>query len=137
MKSRLILTSLGLVALAGCGAFGPPRDPPHMPTSPNYSLAAPPAQLPAADGVAQRLMQNAPPIRQWWKEYQSEELDSLVEEALADSPSLAAAQSNLKAAREELRSQIGNSMLPSVDLVASPNRERALGIPVLPQETFL
>src|SRR5580700_3188835 len=137
MKSRLILTSLGLVALAGCGAFGPPRDPPHIPTSPNYSLAAPPAQLPAGDGGAQRLMQNAPPIRQWWKEYQSEELDSLVEEALAGSPSLAAAQSNLKAAREALRSQIGNSMLPSVDLVASPNRERALGIPVPTQETFL
>jgi NodT family efflux transporter outer membrane factor (OMF) lipoprotein len=137
MKSRLILTSLGLLALAGCGAFGPPRDPPHIPTSPNYSLAAPPPQLPAGEGGAQRLVQNAPPIRQWWKEYQSEELDSLVEEALAGSPSLAAAQSNLKAAREALRSQIGNSMLPSVDLVASPNRERALGIPVPTQETFL
>jgi NodT family efflux transporter outer membrane factor (OMF) lipoprotein len=137
MQSSLILTSCLGMALAGCGAFGPPRDPPHIPTSPNYSLAAAPAQLPAAEGVAQRLMQNAPPTPQWWKEYQSEELDALVEEALANSPSLAAAQSNLKAAREALRGQIGNSMMPSVDLVASPNRERALGIPVLPQESFI
>ena len=137
MKLRLILaTSIG-VALAGCGAFGPPRDPPHIPTSANYSLTAPPAQLPTVDGVGQQLVENAPPIRQWWKEYHSAELDALVEEALANSPSLAAAQSNLKAAREALRSQIGNSLVPSVDLVASPNRERALGIPVLPQETFL
>ena len=136
MQSRLILTtSLGL-ALAGCGAFGPPRDPPHIATSANYSVAATPTQLPAADGVAQQL-QSAPPIPQWWKEYQSAELDSLVEEALANSPSLAAAQSNLKAAREALRSQIGNSLVPSVDLGLSPNRERALGIPVLPQETFI
>ena len=137
MKSRLILTIALAVALAGCGAFGPPRDPPHIPTSPNYSLAAPPAQLPTADGVAQQLAQNAPPIRQWWKEYQSEELDSMVEEALANSPSLAAAQSNLKAAREALRSQVGNSLVPSVDLAASPNRERALGIPVPPHESFI
>ena len=137
MRSRLTLTTSLGVALAGCGAFGPPRDPPHIPTSANYSVTAPDAQLPSADGVAQRLAQNAPPIRQWWKEYQSQELDSMVDEALANSPSLAAAQSNLKAAREALRSQIGNSLVPNVDLVASPNRERALGIPVLPQETFL
>src|SRR5271168_2110087 len=137
MKPTVIFTvSLGL-ALAGCGAFGPPRDPPHIAASANYSPAATPAQLPTADGVAQRLVQSAPPIRQWWREYQSKELDAMVEEALANSPSLAAAHSNLKAARESLRSQIGNSLVPSVDLVASPNRERALGIPVLPQETFL
>jgi len=137
MNAKLVITaSLGL-ALAGCGAFGPPREPPHIPTSPNYSPAPLPAQLPAADGVAQRLTQNAPPIREWWKEYQSEELDSMVKEALANSPSLAAAQNNLKAAREALRSQVGNSLMPSVDLGVSPNRERALGIPVLAQETFL
>ncbi len=41
------------------------------------------------------------------------------------------------AAREALRSQIGQSLLPSVDLSFSPTRERALGIPILPQETFL
>jgi NodT family efflux transporter outer membrane factor (OMF) lipoprotein len=137
MKSRLIFTASLGAALAGCGAFGPPRDPPHIPTSANYSLAATPAQLATADGVAQQLAKNAPPIREWWKEYRSQELDLMVEEALANSPSLAAAQSNLKAAREALRSQIGNSLVPSVDLVASPNRERALGIPILPQETFL
>jgi NodT family efflux transporter outer membrane factor (OMF) lipoprotein len=137
MKSRLIFTASLGATLVGCGAFGPPRDPPHIPTSANYSVAATPAQLPTADGVAQQLSQNAPPIREWWKEYRSPELDSMVKEALANSPSLAAAQSNLKAAREALRSQIGNSLVPSVDLVASPNRERALGIPVLPRETFL
>jgi NodT family efflux transporter outer membrane factor (OMF) lipoprotein len=137
LKSRTIFTaSLGLV-LAGCGAFGPPRDPPRIPTSANYSVTAARAELPGADGVAQQLKQNAPPIRQWWKEYRSEELDAMVDEALANSPSIAAAQSNLKAARESLRSQIGNSLFPSVDLGASPNRERALGIPVLPQETFI
>jgi NodT family efflux transporter outer membrane factor (OMF) lipoprotein len=136
MKSTLIFAAALGLSLAGCGAFGPPREPPHMTTAPNYSPAAAPDRLPAADDVAQRL-QNAPPIPQWWQEYQSPQLDSLVQEALANSPSLAAAQSNLKAAREALRSQIGNSLWPSVDLGLSPNRERALGIPVLPQEAFI
>jgi NodT family efflux transporter outer membrane factor (OMF) lipoprotein len=43
---------------------------------------------------------------------------------------LAAAQSNLKAAREQLRSQIGNSLLPSVDVGFDPSRQRALAFPI-------
>jgi NodT family efflux transporter outer membrane factor (OMF) lipoprotein len=77
------------------------------------------------------------PIPEWWTLYQSDALDALVEEGLQKSPSLAAAQSTLKAAREGLRSQIGQSMLPSVDVGFSPTRERTLGLPILPQETFL
>jgi NodT family efflux transporter outer membrane factor (OMF) lipoprotein len=137
MKRPAMAAASLCAVLAGCGAFGPPRDPPRLATGANYSVTAPAAQLSAADGMPQQLAQGAPPIRQWWKEYGSTELDALVEEALADSPSLAAAQSNLKAAREALRSQIGNSLVPSVDLGVSPNRERALSLPVLSQETFL
>jgi NodT family efflux transporter outer membrane factor (OMF) lipoprotein len=36
----------------------------------------------------------------------------------------------LKAAREELRSEIGNSLFPTVDAGFSPERQRALGIPI-------
>jgi NodT family efflux transporter outer membrane factor (OMF) lipoprotein len=104
----------------------------------HYSVEAQPNQLPSADGVAQTMAVGARPVPEWWKSYQSKELDELVEEGLKNSPSLAAAQSTLKAAREQLRSQIGNSMLPSVDVGFSPERQRALGIPILPkQQTFL
>jgi NodT family efflux transporter outer membrane factor (OMF) lipoprotein len=132
---------LGVAALAlsvaGCGAFGPERDLPPMPSPVHYAADTLPAQLPLADGVAQQLNVGAHPVPQWWTMYQSDALDALVEEGLGKSPSLAAAQSTLQAAREGLRAQIGQSMLPSVDVGFSPARERTLGLPILPQETFL
>ena len=126
------------MTVSACAAFGPDRKPPKMPAPEHYSVRAQPTQLSAADGVAQKLDAGARPVPQWWKAYQSDELNKLVEEGLENSPSLAAAQSTLQAAREQLRSQIGNSLLPSVDVGFSPSRQRALGIPVLPKTpTFL
>ncbi len=130
----MVLTS----TLSACVLFGPDRKPPHMPVTEHYTVEAQPTQLPAADGVAQTLAADAPPLPEWWKAYGSDDLNALVDEGLRNSPSLAAAQSTLRAAREELRSQIGSSMLPSIDVGFSPERQRALGIPILPkQQTFL
>jgi NodT family efflux transporter outer membrane factor (OMF) lipoprotein len=123
--------------IAACGSFGPPRDPPQMPTPSHYSVGEMPAQLTPADGVAQRLATGSRLAPEWWKEFQSDALNALVDEGLRNSPSLSAAQSTLSAAREGLRAQIGSSMLPSVDFDFSPSRQRALGLPILPQETFL
>jgi NodT family efflux transporter outer membrane factor (OMF) lipoprotein len=125
------------MSVVACGAFGPDREPPRTPSPVHYAVDASPTHLPTADGVAQQLSLGMRPVPQWWTLYQSDALDALVEEGLQKSPSLAAAQSTLKAAREGLRSQIGQSMLPSVDVGFSPTRERTLGLPILPQETFL
>src|SRR6266436_3918035 len=133
---RPALAALTLTA-AACGAFGPDREPPKMPSPAHYAVEAQPAQLPLADGVAQQLETGTRPFPKWWTMYQSDALDALVDEGLAKSPSLAAAQSTLKAAREGLRSQIGQNMLPSVDVGFSPTRQRALGLPMLSQQTFL
>jgi NodT family efflux transporter outer membrane factor (OMF) lipoprotein len=109
-----------------------------MPSPEHYSVTDQPAQFPRADGVAQQVSAGTQPVPQWWKAYQSADLNALVEEGLRNSPSLAAAQNTLKAAREQLRSQIGNSMLPSLDVGFSPERQRALGVPIYPQKpTFL
>ena len=124
-------------SVAACGAFGPSREPPKMPSPAHYAADAQAARLPLADGVAQQLAMGARPVPKWWTMYQSDALDALVEEGLGNSPSLAAAQSTLRAAREGLRSQIGQNMLPSVDVNFSPTRQRALGLPILPQQTFL
>src|SRR5258706_11761861 len=136
MKTSVALLALTL-NVAACSSFGPPRDPPQMPTPAHYAVNETPAQLALADGVAQHLAIGARPVPEWWKEYRSDALDALVEEGLRNSPSLAAAQSTLKAAREGLRAQVGASMSPSVDVGFSPSRQRALGLPTLPQETFL
>jgi len=136
MKLRLAMVTLTL-GIAACTAFGPTRKPPAVPSSSHYSVAPQSPQLPAADGVAQQIAMGSRPVPEWWRAYESDDLDALVAEGLEKSPSLAAARNNLRAAREALRSQIGESMLPTVDLEFSPNRARTLGIPVLPQQTFL
>src|SRR5216683_2064455 len=88
-------------------------------------------------GYLQRLDTGTRPFPKWWTMYQSDALNALVDEGLAKSPSLAVARSTLQAAREGLRAQIGQNMLPSVDVGFSPTRQRALGIPILPQQTFI
>jgi NodT family efflux transporter outer membrane factor (OMF) lipoprotein len=125
------------LTVAACGVFGPERNPPASPTPAHYAADLRKVQLPLADGVAQQLTIGAGPLPQWWTVYRSDALDALVEEGLDKSPSLSAAQSTLRAAREGLRSQVGQSVLPSVDVGFSPTRQRALGLPILPQETFL
>jgi NodT family efflux transporter outer membrane factor (OMF) lipoprotein len=138
MNSRLIGTAVLALGVAACSVFGPDRNPPAMPATTQYAAADQKAVLSPAEGVAQRVDTGAPPVPQWWKGYRSAELDALVEEGLAQSPSLAAAQHTLHAAREELQSQIGQSMVPSFDVGFDPSRQRALGIPILPEEpTFL
>lgn len=135
--SRVALILLALV-LSACTAFGPDRKPPHIPASDHYSVASQRTQLPNADGTTQTLEVGAKPAPEWWKAYGSDELNDLVAEGLKNSPSLAAAQSTLKAAREQLRSQIGNSLFPSIDAEFTPQRQRALGVPIFPeQQTFL
>ncbi|MGI4812788.1 MAG: efflux transporter outer membrane subunit [Janthinobacterium lividum] len=151
MNSRSIV-SLGLSAinlgssaslvgaaalLSACGAFGPDRSPPAMPSTAHYSVSGQPTQLPLADGVAQQLMAGARPVPEWWRAYGSPALDALVAEGLAHSPSLGASQHTLKSAQEQLRSEIGDSLYPNIDASFSPSRQRALGLPILPQQTFV
>ncbi|WP_312998152.1 TolC family protein, partial [Achromobacter animicus] len=89
----------------------------------------------AAQGVAQRFERGAHPVPQWWTRYQSDALNALVEEGLANSPDLAAAERNLAGAREQLRGQVNSSLLPTVDAGVSATRNRALTMPNLPQPT--
>jgi NodT family efflux transporter outer membrane factor (OMF) lipoprotein len=135
VKLEVALASIAL--LCGCTAFGPDRRPPQMPQPVHYSVGEQPAQSAEADGIAQQVTFGARPVPKWWTAYGSDDLDALVEEGLRNSPSLAAARSTLQVAREQLRSQIGENMLPKVDLEFSPTRQRALGIPILPQQTFI
>jgi NodT family efflux transporter outer membrane factor (OMF) lipoprotein len=69
--------------------------------------------------------------------YQNPELDALVAEALTHNPSLGAARKSLEAAHEQLRETIGDNVFPHVDVGFDGSRQRALGVPVLPQQTLL
>ena len=98
------------------------------------------AQLPAADGVAQRLMRARRRCPQWWQAYQiARSSMPWSRKASATVRRSAAAQSTLKAAREALRSQIGNSHVAERRSRASTPRGSARSaFRCLPQQqTFL
>jgi NodT family efflux transporter outer membrane factor (OMF) lipoprotein len=124
------MTALAALSLAGC-AWGPSGEAPAMPQPAHYGADPQPAQTVAAQGVAQQFVVGAKPVPQWWTLYGSDALNALVEEGLRNSPNLAAADHSLQAAREQLRGQIGSSMLPTVDALGTAQRQRAPGIPPL------
>jgi NodT family efflux transporter outer membrane factor (OMF) lipoprotein len=117
------------IALGAC-TFGPSGEPPAMPSPGHYGVEPQPAQTVAALGVAQRFTTGAQPAPQWWRLFGSTALNDLVDEALRNSPTLAAADKRLAAAHEQLQGQLHSSLLPSVDLIGQASRGRDLGIPV-------
>jgi NodT family efflux transporter outer membrane factor (OMF) lipoprotein len=108
-----------------------------MPSPAHYGVDAQPAQSVAALGVAQRFETGASPVPDWWRLYQSEPLNALVDEGLRNSLTLAATEKLLASAHEQLRAQIGSSLLPSIDAGGQASRQRALGIPEAGPNTFL
>jgi len=133
----LRFAALALVLALGACAFAPDSRPPAVAEPAQYGVEAAPAAGAAAQGVAQRFERGAHPVPQWWTRYQSDALNALVEEGLANSPDLAAAERNLAGAREQLRGQVNSSLLPTVDAGVSATRNRALTMPNLPQPTAL
>jgi NodT family efflux transporter outer membrane factor (OMF) lipoprotein len=126
---------LSAVLLAGC-ALGPKGTAPAMPQPAHYAVDATPA-LAGSDGAVQHFALGARAVPQWWRAYGSDTLNAWVEEGLRQNYSLAQATHNLAAAREQLRAQVGESMLPSLDAGAQTSRQRALGIPELGPQTNL
>lgn len=130
------VTSAAVLALAAC-SFGPSGEPPAMPSPAHYGAEAQPAQTVAAQGVAQQFETGAQPVPDWWRLYQSDALDALVDEGLRNSPTLAATDKLLASAHEQLRAQIGSSLLPQIDVGGQATRQRALAIPEAGPQTFL
>ena len=139
-RLRLATRAFAIVAallLTACAAFGPSRTPPSMPSPAHYSIAPSQPQLPADHASPQQLVMGGAPLPEWWHAFASPPLDGLVREALQKNQSLAAAEANLRAAHEQVREQVGTNLYPHLDAGFAPSRQRALGIPVLPQQTFL
>ncbi|WP_323118683.1 efflux transporter outer membrane subunit [Burkholderia alba] len=135
--ARAACAAAALAALAGCSLFAPSGAPPVLTSPAHYGAASLPEATVAAQGVAQRFDVGAQPVPDWWKRYRSDALDALVDEGLRNSPTLAAAAKSLTAAREQLRAQIGGSLLPTIDAGGQATRQRALGVPSFGPKTVL
>ncbi|AMD47583.1 RND transporter [Bordetella holmesii F627] len=120
--------------LAGC-AVGPDFHP-HAPQGTPLSM---PAQV-GQGRDAQALQAGADVPAQWWQLFGSPVLDTLVRQALADSPTLAQARAKLVQAQETANAQAGSRLLPAVDAKLSGVRQRvdpsSMGIDVPQPEPF-
>ena len=120
-------TIAGLL-LAGC-AVGPDFRSPALATPTGYTATTLPLQTlasPGKDGASQRFVPGREVPAQWWTLLNSEPLDRLVQLALANSPTLAAAEATLREAQENRRAQVG-SLLPRVDAGFSRDRRKISG----------
>lgn len=136
MRRGLLFTA---VILNGC-AVGPNFKTPSAPRETAYTehqLPASTASAPGVGGAAQRFVVGENIPAQWWTLFRSPEIDGLVRDALANSPTLGAAQANLRQARETLIGNKGGLLLPSVTGQLQDTRQReSMSIPGVPQQAF-
>jgi NodT family efflux transporter outer membrane factor (OMF) lipoprotein len=112
------------VLLAGC-MLGPDFFSPAPPEEKGYT-APDETNLPPADTAKkakQRLAVGAKVEDEWWTLFRSPELNRVMKEALANSPTIAQAQATLAAAREQVIVAQG-ATLPQADLSAGLSRQQ-------------
>ena len=124
-----------VAALAGCAA-GPDFQRPSAPTVAAYTADPPSAAALAAASAGARQGQqlaDAPVPAGWWQEFHNKPLDRLVARALAESPTLAAAQANLRQAEHAYAAAAGATRLPQLSAQLSAQRQgtnsAAMGLP--------
>lgn len=126
MRARQRLVSiLVLIGLAGCAA-GPDFRHPEAPNAAGYTAAPLPMQTAAAEthaGAAQRFVSAPVAAIPRWR-FNSPKLESLIDEALAASPNLAAAQAALRQAQELLEAQAGTTLYPQAEAGLGAQRQR-------------
>jgi NodT family efflux transporter outer membrane factor (OMF) lipoprotein len=127
-------SAFALWLIDGC-TVGPRYHPPAPPSVTAYT-PEPPQTTVTANGPAgaqQRFDSSVQLPAQWWELFHSPQLNSMVREALANSPTLAQATARLKQAQEELRARSGATRFPTVTGNASVEQEQvnlaAFGVP--------
>jgi len=112
-------------ALAAACAVGPDFHHPVAPKVQGYGTAPPIATVATdtAGGETQRFEVGNEVAGQWWRAFQSAQIDDLVSTALAGNADLQAAQASLRAALEIAAAQRG-SYFPAVSATVSSSREQ-------------
>src|SRR5271157_587718 len=108
--SMIVASAIIICALLGC-AVGPDFQTPKAPATKAYTAEVMPAETEAAPGIAGAAQRFAPGKdipQDWWTLLHSEELDQLIRQALAESPTVAAAKARLREADENRRAQYGS-----------------------------
>lgn len=126
--TRVALALAVSLAIGGC-AVGPNFHPPAAPADAGYYRGALPVRTASSRGLAgaaQFFHPGADLTGEWWTVFHSEPLDRLIDAALRANPDLAAAQSALRAANENVYAAQG-ALFPNADVSFQPERARISG----------
>jgi NodT family efflux transporter outer membrane factor (OMF) lipoprotein len=135
MRKHARLFAVSAVALlTGCSTVGPNFERPAAPTVSGYAMAGDPATSSAVS-----LTSSNASTQQWWKAFNSPELDTLVEQALTGNRTLQAADAALERVAQLERAQRGDSGL-QINANGAAERERinaaAFGFEGFPSPTI-
>ncbi len=127
-NKSLFIPLLAAAVLQGCISVGPNYKAPDV--------GAPEAYQPEGEPVpAEARYAAGLPSGEWWKAFHSGALDSSIEKALANSPTIAEADARLRSVAASYRAVRGDN-LPALDLNGNRGRERinfaAFGFPEAP-----
>jgi NodT family efflux transporter outer membrane factor (OMF) lipoprotein len=124
----VLLAALAAPLLASC-AVGPDYRRPAMTTGDGYTttaLAETTVSAAGPDGNAQRFVMGRDIPFAWWKQFQSPQLDKLVDAALRANPTIPAAQAALRQAQEYVYAQQG-FFYPTIGADFNAQRQKLAG----------
>ncbi len=120
---HVVATAVAGLLVAGC-AVGPNFQRPPAPTVERYTAGDVPSELAAeTDASVQHLTVAQTVAAAWWRLFHSPALDDVLEQAVAESPTLAAAEATLRQAQQALR-EARAAFFPQIDFGASIERQQ-------------
>ncbi|WP_198134532.1 efflux transporter outer membrane subunit [Geotalea uraniireducens] len=122
MRALIVVGGIALVSLAGC-AVGPDFVRPAPPTVEQYTHGTAPTTTIPADGQTQHFAKGARIAADWWRLFNSAKINAVVQEVIANNPSLQAAQASLRQSQDNLRAGYG-VFFPQVDASFDAARQK-------------
>jgi NodT family efflux transporter outer membrane factor (OMF) lipoprotein len=125
-RSEVLIVACMLSGVVSGCTVGPNFRPPDAPATTSYTAPGESSVYGAAAGTAaprQTVVLGGKVTSDWWTLFHSPDLDLLVKQSIADSPTLDAAKAKLAAAREDVTATTG-ALYPQVGFSASAAYEK-------------
>jgi NodT family efflux transporter outer membrane factor (OMF) lipoprotein len=111
------------MAMLGACAVGPDFVRPTPPDADRYTREPLAAITVAADGQTQNFTLDASLMADWWRLFRSAQLDAVVRQAIANNPTLQAAEASLRQSQDNMRAGYG-VFYPHIDAELDASRQR-------------